>query len=69
MKMIQVSESALDSIRAMGERDKREIERLRKYMADAANMLQTAGYPGTASLLNAVLRESTDSHPIEKAKE
>ena len=73
MKMIKVSEAALDSIQRMGEADKARIEVLEATLTGINGMAkQLAGnFPSMAratALIDSVLRVSANVQPIAKSE-
>ena len=68
MKMINVSEAALDSIQRMGEADKARIEVLKAALLDAADTFGLCGMFGSAEAYRDIARVSTDLQPIAKSE-
>jgi len=68
MKMISVSEAALDSIQRMGESDKARIEVLKAALLDAADTFVLCGMFGTAEAYRDIASVSTNVQPIAKSE-
>ena len=68
MKMISVSEAALDSIQRMGEADKARIAELTAALLDAADTFGLCGMFGSAERYRDVVRVSTDVQTIAKSE-
>ena len=69
MKMISVSEAALDSIQRMGEADKARIAELEGYLRDISKAMREENFlVGVADVIDHRLRVSTNVQPIAKSE-